>query len=197
MKCSTKRLRLNLFVLCLFLTFFPWIASCANDAQIPKPPITMPFAVHKAGNIIDFEMQVVEEMGYFFALEFLFKDQEDRARVKKFMGESGEHKDGDPGVSTPLRLAIYIVDASGEHLVLEHEIEQLRLTSWGSNFFDKIFALIRLTPGRYRIHLESLKDAPEFRGTSVRFQIGRNAKTFGSTIDNNSSTPSVEVIKLW
>lgn len=58
----------------------------------------------------------------------------------------------------------------GEHLVLEHEIEQLRLTSWGSNFFDKIFALIRLTPGRYRIHLESLKDALNLVGPVSDFK---------------------------
>lgn len=169
--------------LCIaMLAFLPWLSACANDAGPPKPPLSLPFEVQKAGNKVETELRVVEHRGYIFALLFMYKkdDQEDRARVRKLAGEYEKNQNGEliePGVPILLRLKIDVIDDSGVKTMLEQEISELRMTSYGAVSFNKRISAVPLKPGHYRISVESLKDVPELLGTPVIFQIGRDPKT--------------------
>ena len=169
----------------VMLAFLPWLTACANDTHIPKPPLSLPFEVQKAGNKVETKLRVVEHREYIFSLRFGFKenDEEDRSRVKKLVGDDGQFKNGDPGIPTPLRFKISVIDATGERPMLEQVIPELRLRSWGGDSFKKHIAYVILKPGHYRISIESLKDVPELVGTPIAFSIGRDPKTgpIGST----------------
>jgi hypothetical protein len=116
---------------------------------------------------------------YIFSLVFRFdeKNPVDRSRVKKLVGDDGQNKDGDPGISTPLRLKITLIGSGSEEPVFDQEIQSLRLRSWGGNFFSKHIAYVRLKPGHYRIRVQSLKDVPELGGTKTDFAVGYYAKS--------------------
>lgn len=160
------------------LAFLSCLSACAKAVGPPQPPIKLSFEVQKAGNRVETEMRIVERKQYSFRLKFLYKDNDegDRVRVKKLVGEDGQFKSGDPGIPTPLRFKISAIDSTGEKPMLEQEITEMRLTSWGSGSYDKIFAFVTLNPGHYRVSVESLKDAPELVGTTVAFMIGFRSK---------------------
>ncbi len=158
------------------LSFLPWLTACANA------PSSWPFEVQKAGNKVEIEYRAVEHRGYFFNLLLMYKEvnQADRARVRKLVGSYEKDKNGkliEPGIPIELKFKIYAIDSAGERLMLEQEIPVLGLTSWGGDSFDRQIAMVILKPGRYRISVESLKDAPELVGTPVIFSIGIDAKS--------------------
>jgi len=158
------------------LSFIPWLTACANTTS------SWPFEVQQAGNKVEIEYQAVEHRGYFFNLRLMYKegDQEDRARVRKLAGSYEKDKNGkliEPGTPIELKFKIYTIDSAGERPMLEQKFSVLGLTSWGGDSFDRQIAMVILKPGRYRISVESLKDAPELVGTPVIFSIGIDAKS--------------------
>jgi hypothetical protein len=164
----------------LTLLFLPWLAGCANDLP-PKPPIKLPFEVQKAGSRAETEMRIVERRNYIFYLQFSYKkgDQEDRARVRKLLGDN--HKDGigrwvDTGIPTPLKFKISIIDVTGERQMFDLDIPPMGIISWGADSFGKLFFSMTLKPGLYRVSVESMQDAPEIVGTTVTFEVGFNSK---------------------
>lgn len=169
----------------------PWLTAYANDTQFHKPPLSLPFEVQKAGNKVEAKLEVVEHRLYVLQLRLMYKegDQKDRARVRKLAGDYEMDKSGkliEPGVSIQLRFQIYSIEAGEERTLLEKTIlqpEEIRMTSYGAEFFSKRFAEVPLKPGRYRISVESLTDVPELIGTPVMLQIGRDPKAvpIGST----------------
>lgn len=173
-RVPTKPRWLPIFI----LSFLPWLTACSKDVGPPQPPINLPFEVQKAGSRVETEMRIVEEKGYWFSLLLRYKqdDMADAERVRKLAGYSDLDKDNKllrPGVSTPLRFKMHIIDGAGERLMLEQEISELRTTSYGSGRYTKqIISPLVLKPGRYRVSVESLKDVPELIGTPVEFSIG-------------------------
>lgn len=79
----------------------------------------------------------------------------------------------DPGVPIFLNLKIYRLEEQGENLVLVKESSEQRLYSWGADSFNKTILDTPLDIGRYRIHIENLKDTPELARTQINFQIAR------------------------
>lgn len=163
------------------LSCLPLIAACAKDIGIRQPPINLPFEVQKAGVRVETEMRIVEEKEYRFALLLMYKkgDGVDGARVGKLAGRYEKDKNGkliEPGVPVVLRLKIYVIDSSGDRLMLEQDVSELRRTSAGSGQFNKQVANLTLKPGHYRVSVESLKDVPELIGTPVEFQIAFYSK---------------------
>ena len=158
------------------LIILPWFSACAKDAQSPKPPIVLPFAVEKAGNKVETEMRIVEHREYTFSLQFSYKegDQADRARVKRLVGDDMQDKNGDPGIPTPLKLKVSVIEPAGGRVIVDKEIQKLRLRSWGGDSFDKHIDYIKLEPGHYRVSIESLQDAPDLTGIPVALVISAN-----------------------
>jgi len=163
------------------LAFLPWLTACAKDAALPQPPINLPFEVQKAGRKVETEMRIDEEKEYRLALLFMYKKGEsaDFERVGKLAGRYDKDKSGrliEPGVPIALRLKIFVIESSGDRLIFEQDVSELRTTSVGSGQFNKQVAYLILKPGHYHVSIESLKDVPELIGTPVDFQIAFYSK---------------------
>lgn len=174
LKRSPHRLLKAKLLLLGVLILLPWFSACAQNTLPPKPPLILPFAVQKAGNKVETDLRIVEENEYIFSLRFGFKkgDRADRTRVKKLVGDDYQDKYGDPGVPTPLRLKISVIEPAGERVAVEKEVSDLRLRSWGGDSFDKHIDYIQLKPGLYRVSVENLQDAPELLGVQTSLGIG-------------------------
>jgi hypothetical protein len=170
------------------LIIFLCILACAKEDENglpPKPPIEIPFEVHKAGAKVETEMQTVENQSYYiFNLKFKYNEdkQGEWERVYALTGGTGKDKHGraiEPGVPIHLRLKINSIETEGEKTIFEKEIndpQELRLTSWGKSYFSKQIAGVKMKPGRYSVSLESLKDVPDLIGTLVFLEITYMAK---------------------
>ena len=164
----------------LFLFFA--LTACKSERRLPEPPVIIPFAVQKAGAVIETELLVQEHRPYLFDLIFGFEknDPNDRERVKNLAGDYGRNQDGkltNPGISVPLRLNINIIDSLGERPIFDKKIFEEEMWAYGSDNFKKRVAIAPLKAGHYRISVESLKDMPELIGTNTAFGIGYNNKT--------------------
>jgi hypothetical protein len=160
------------------MTIFFCFAGCV--AAGPRPPIELPFAVHKAGTIVSTELRIPEKgpFVYQFMLKFMHKDSDkaDRARVQQLLGSSRHTSYGifvEPGVQTPLKITLSVIDSSGEHIFLEKEFSTVGISASGENYFKRQIDLSELkrSPGLYRVTVQSLKDIPELADTKVFFTI--------------------------
>ncbi|MBU0484385.1 MAG: hypothetical protein KKB30_07725 [Proteobacteria bacterium] len=175
-----KRMFYNKFVgvflaLSVLLIITLSILGCAKDTVLSlTPPVVLPFAVQKAGNKVETELRIVDHREYIFSLCFNYKegDQLDRERVKKLVGDNYADKNGDPGIQTPLKLKITALQSTGENVIIEKDISDIRLRSWGGDSFSKHIDYIIMKPGHYRVSVESLKDSPELIGTEIFLTIG-------------------------
>ncbi len=161
---------------CAGLIIFPWLSACTKDAYPPSPPISLPFAVHKAGTLVETEMRIIEHREYIFSLCFTYKekDQVDRARVKKLVGY--QYKNSDTGVATPLRLKISVINQAGEKVIVDKEVLELRLRTWGGGWFEKHIDYIKLMPGDYRVSVTSLTNIPELADETIALSIRYHPK---------------------
>lgn len=168
----------HLFSLLLIavLLISSWSSACTNDGP---SPFRLPFAVHKAGTMVETKVRITEHRPYIFSLCFNFKkdDQVDRARVKKLTGDPWPHKHRDTGIPTPLRLKISVIEPAGERLLVDKEISELKFNSFGASFFRKEIDQVELEPGQYRISVESLSNVPELADVKVVFSIGHDKKS--------------------
>lgn len=159
------------------LAFLPWLTACADSTQLPKPPLSLPFTIQKAGNKVETGLRLDEERYYSFSLRLYYRenDEEDRKRVRKLVGDATLGVNGkfiEPGIPIPLRLKINLVDlATGERTIVEKKISELELWEHGNGYFSKLVYAAKLKPGGYRISVESVKDMPELEGIPVTFEI--------------------------
>lgn len=77
----------------------------------------------------------------------------------------------EPGISIPLRLKINLLGPSGTKLLVDREFWEQEMYAEGSDRFLKTITVVRLTPGRYNVSIQYLKDVPELRGTPVALTI--------------------------
>ncbi|OGI38522.1 MAG: hypothetical protein A2140_07360 [Candidatus Muproteobacteria bacterium RBG_16_62_13] len=163
-------------LLSMLLAMFPWFSAWAGSKP-PKPPLILPFAVHKAGTVVTTELRITEHRVYWFDLRLGFKehDHEDRNRVKKLAGSGGRDKFGKPldyGLSIPVRLNISAIDSSGERIIYNKEVRKEEMAGYGANLYSKRIDRVELRPGLYRVTIKSLQDIPELAETPVSLGIG-------------------------
>lgn len=168
----------RLSLLAIILTICPWFSACAIHRLPPKPPIILPFAVEQAGNKVETEVRIVKEQSYSLSLYFMHRenDQEDIARVRKLTGSAKKNREGralEPGIPIPLRVKISVIESEEERLIVDTELSEHRLESWGKNRLGKVITKLILKPGRYRVSIETLKDIPALKGTHINFAIVR------------------------
>jgi hypothetical protein len=164
-------------ILAAIITMLACFTSCV--AEGPRPPIELPFAVHQAGATVTTELRIVEKgpYNYPFNLNLLFneKDGSDRDRVSKLAGSVGKNivtgKSTEPGIPISLKVTISVIDSSGVQPFLEKEILVGDLNGYSASYFSREIDSIRLTPGLYRVTIQSLKDIPELANTKVIFAI--------------------------
>jgi hypothetical protein len=155
--------------------------GCATSILSPTPPITFSFPVHKAGARIETELRIVEERSYRFHINFMFSTPEERKRVSELVGvnspTSYHDRDGrliqqTHGVVVPVRLTVHAIDTAGGLKVLNDErYETEGRNGFTASYFSRLFATIRLSPGLYRVTVQTLRDVPEFEGIDSKFNI--------------------------
>jgi len=62
-----------------------------------------------------------------------------------------QDKNGDPGIPTPLKLKVSVIEPAGGRVIVDKEIQKLMLRSWVGDSFDKHIDYIKLEPGHYRV----------------------------------------------
>ncbi|MDA8124875.1 MAG: DUF5625 family protein [Deltaproteobacteria bacterium] len=158
-------------ILTIIMIILACLAGCR--AAGPRPPIELPFVIHQAGTSVSTELRILEEREYPFMLKFMFRanDKADHERVRKLVGEYQKDRQGyfmKPGIQTPLKVTINVIDSSGERLFLEKEYMTMGMYSGpAANFYDRKIDFIKLTPGLYRVTVQSLKSTPELMNTEV------------------------------
>lgn len=162
------------------LALLPWLPALAGSKP-PRPPLILPFAVHKAGTVVTTKMRVVEHRVYTFSLGLGLKkyDREDRKRVQKLAGSGGRDKYGKPldyGLPIPVRLTISSIDSSNERVIYNKEVREEEMYGFTAEEFSKQIDRIELRPGLYRITIESLQDIPALANTHVTFAVGFRRK---------------------
>ena len=155
--------------------------SASQPADFGRP-YGAPFSVDKAGTKAEFEIRTTEHRGYQFDLHYVYdeRNQSDRERVRELVGsmETGSNgKPINPGVPIFLRLHIDMLDSPSKRTVINKEISDMRLTSWGQGSFSQLISTVILTPGRYKVTIESLVDVPALKGTQTNLSYGVDAKT--------------------
>lgn len=168
----------SLALLAIILSSCPCSSAYAKLGLPPKPPIVLPFAVELAGNKIETDVRIVKEQSYSLVLYFMYKenDREDRARIRQLIGRATRNKEGrviEPGIPIPVRIKISAVESQKERLIVDTELSEHELESWGADSFKKVMTELFLKPGHYRVCIESLKDIPELKGTRINFGIVR------------------------
>lgn len=156
-------------ILAAVISVLLWI-SIPAFARAKKPPITLPFAVHMAGQTVSSEVKIVEEGIYPIVLRFQYKDAEDRERVRRLVGDYGRDKSGNlirPGILISLKLTIHTHEATGERTYLEKELLVGEMFAYGEKDFLRYIDNIKFAPGVYRISVESARDVPELATTPV------------------------------
>ena len=165
------------YVLNLLLATLPWtIFYCNALAYPPKPPIELPFAVHKAGAKAETEIRIADRRPCMFNLTFFCKkdDVDDRKRVEELVGESSyplffdvvEDNAADrkrirewaKGVNYP----VSIIENTDEHSSLDHEVQEIWLIPQKRS--NHATAHVWLRPGRYRLNAESVQHIKQLLG---------------------------------
>ena len=152
------------------------LIACAQFPNDLRLPAVVPISLKESGDVFTKTIDVVDHNNYYFSLRFSYNqdDQVDRARVRGLLGGheiDKQRKPLEPGVSTPVLLTVYAMDAGQEVEVFKKEIDPI-LTSWGGDNFKKTIGFTELKPGRYLVQLKSLRACPEFNQIPVALSIG-------------------------
>ena len=154
------------------------VVLCVTQCQrttYPTPPFLVPIRLDQKGVVADLNFEITEYWHYVFYIRFYFpeEDRNERARVKKIIGDTGQEqgsKDFDPGVLTPIKLSIFKEEEQSWVLIHEKEITPT-LTFWGSGSFGKVLEGRKLAVGKYRIILESFAQPIEYASIPTKFGI--------------------------
>jgi len=169
-------------VLFAFLLLLP--VACTGETEKTNLPLSFPFDVHEAGNMVESDFVISEKQTYAFELEYFFKkgDRTDRARVWGLVGGPYREKAPRKGVlgkevemGAPLQIRLKIKKSSEnkESFIFSKIISNPRLTSWGANSLNAKLTNIMLDPGKYKFIAENMNSAPEFQDVRVNFVINR------------------------
>lgn len=160
------------------------VVGCNTTSQTSDfgRPFGAPFSVQKAGTRVEFEIHAKEHRGYQFDLHYMYDERNpnDRERVRKLVGSLETGRNGKPifaGVPVTLRFRIDALDVSTKKMLVEKEVTDMRLTSWGGGSFAQTIVTAILKPGRYLVTVESLANAPALDETQVNLSYGVDTKS--------------------
>ena len=169
-------------ILIAFIALVSYFLSGCATARPPNPPFSMPFAVHKAGEIISTDLRISIKRYYEFYLCIYYygTSQEeglDLQRVRKLVGRPGGVGSG---VDIPVMLRITETDESGQTVIIEEQIYTNGHVAHGfvgfngavGGHYDRKIKNVKLRRGNYHVLIKTLKDTPEFTGTPVEVVIG-------------------------
>jgi len=127
-------------------------------------PISVPFAVQKAGTRLTCDLVIEDEGGYGVYLSYLNDGtQEDDERVLR-IADGYEYYDASMNVSRqggPMIVRYILKSLDSGQILRDEVIKHPGIWSWDGERRSAVLGAFDLTPGRYEVTVESLKDAPE------------------------------------
>lgn len=173
----TNRRRLSALVVAA-ICLPRWAVGMGSAPQPPKPPLTIPIAVHRKGEVIDTTMRIVEHRDYEFGFRFRFKknDIQDENRVLGLIHAYPRDITG-PMINRnqiPLSLKIWQITEGTERPVFDRHLDGFPgpRGGTGSDFHIRNLTEVELRPGLYRMRVETLKDLPELATVDTEFRVG-------------------------
>ncbi len=149
---------------------FPRYGQC-GDAQ----PISVPFAVQKAGTRLTCDVVIEDEGGYGVYLSYFHNSsREDRDRVLRIAG-GYEYYDASMNVSRqggPMIVRYILKSLDSGQILRDKVIKHPPIWSWDGERRNAVLGAFDLTPGRYEVTVESLKDAPEMAMIRTELTVG-------------------------
>lgn len=146
---------------------------------VPTPPLVLPFAANKKGEVIDITLRVKEHRPYKLELHFRHKpnDWKDQARVGLLLSELHDEQ-GRRQLSNQIVVHISVADVGTDphRTIFERRIDSYEGGAIGGDRVFKTIATVKLKPGLYRFQIEALNDAPALDGLPIEFHIGWYAK---------------------
>lgn len=139
------------------------------------PRVDLPFAAGRKGEAVEARFHVPRDEYFAFTLDLYFKpgDQQDRSKIQKMAGSGARHPDGrtvDDGISIPVKLTISRSTSEGETTLVQKEITDEPLESYGAAFSKTVYGTV-LQKGDYRVRIEALEDVPELTDVPVNFDV--------------------------
>ncbi|MDX9786356.1 MAG: DUF5625 family protein [Desulfobacterales bacterium] len=159
--------------LLLYLILVIGLTGCDAFSGIPKPPLSVLFAVENAGSRISFKFDISKTDFYAIKLRY-FCDKNLRDDVWKNIGGPVEDKSGkrvEPGAPIIIRIRLVQESSTTDSGLIDKEFAAPKLHSWGDCEFDARLTYLKLAPGRYTLTAESLKDAPGLKEIRTELQI--------------------------
>jgi len=170
---KTRRLAWTLFL----LGGLAASRSYSFDATPQRPQdVNIPIDVSRSDSSITANVKITEHRVYEFYLNSYYKDRDDLYRVMALTGDGSRRPDGQyahPGIIVPLH--VRVVSSSGAVIydtvrnAQGHDIHGFGQHKDG--YFSRSVGGIELRPGTYRIEANTVKDTPEFSGTTCTFHM--------------------------
>lgn len=171
-------------IMASLLVLLPGIPQSALADALTIPPVrSFPFDVSRGDSTLDVEIQIREYRNYYFALQFDYAGRDDEYRVEKLVGGGSTYTDGKyekPGIVAPIRLEIVRIDgdsSEGSKVIYKDTVESQGHYVHGfteikfNGHYRRMLISIALKPGLYRVHVNTIRDSPEFVGTPTHLKI--------------------------
>jgi len=184
--CENRKVK-NMKILRIAMTLALLISVGCSTSGPPKPPIEIPLAVHRAGEVISTDMRIDRARHYELRLYFYYYGKEsfqnkDQDRVVALVGRYAKKKDGsyrEPGIPVTLEYKITGADIAGNKLEKEKKVISMGSFLHGykgfngavGGFYGREVDEVLLYPGTYHITVKTLEDNDDLTGTPATFVI--------------------------
>jgi hypothetical protein len=159
------------------------LLGCSSFAAFAMTPMNanyleVPFSVVQTGPALVQEVKVEAAVPHQFGLMFRVSMDQPKAfeRVRGLMGSPDRLANGQYeslGVPLKVRLRIHSLEEGGKPFAYDQIIQEFPMMGYTEEGFIKKFLTLDLVPGRYKIHLENLRAAPELAGIKSQFLLRR------------------------
>jgi hypothetical protein len=153
------------------------LAGCSKQSQLQEPPIILPL-IRTEPVAIDVDFQITEARLYAFGMTFRFPsgNEQERAKVRQAaIGDDADPKRGARG--KPLSLDIVVLKREGDQYItlLKHstDTEQIGLSSWSDDVFNKELLPLSLQSGEYKLLVRVTECDPSLKDVIIDFRLIR------------------------
>jgi hypothetical protein len=119
------------------------------------------FDLSRAGAEVTRRLLVTEDRSYSFSLHLSPREGERRdGTMPNWLHSNRNDRTARTELVIPLRLKISVIEAAGERVIVDRELEQEAVDRIRDNAISARIGKIDLQPGFYRLSVQSRKDAP-------------------------------------
>lgn len=158
----------HLIGLSWLMSLFTAISGC--DLLNFTMPVEVPIDVSKSGNVIETEFKISRDDRIVLYISFYFNDNRvERDRLLELLGNEIR-----PGIKIPLKIKVFKHESPHIDKTLLDKVYQSSASGGiriSSNNFTREIDQMNVSPGTYKIRLETMATLPQFAKTPVEFHI--------------------------